>query len=224
MRTKEFIVVSAIVVIGYSITFLVNIYFEFARYCMLLMNWALIFFYCLFLRKKLPQDYYKYNSIDRCTQYSIIFAIFFLFTCSLWFFTGEYNKIIGRIGLLPFLFSMVGIMFFAFVKKVNNKSYVNLRPYLWIYLRCIMILFSNIFIVSMLNYSYKALYVNEKLTYKLIRDGGDVYETSYNDSILMYQTKVHIVDKKDKIDYIIYYDEYPDKIHRIDTLFPQKIQ
>ena len=97
MRSKEFIVVFAIIVAGYSIMFLVNIYFEFARYCMLLMNWALIFFYCLFLSKKLPQDYYKYNSIDRCTQYSIFFAIFFLFTCSLWFFTGEYNKIILKI-------------------------------------------------------------------------------------------------------------------------------
>lgn len=223
MRLKEFFVVLTIIVIGYLSAYLVSLCFSFAKYCILIMNMTLMIFYCMFLTQNLPRSYYKDDKFDTCTKYSIILVIFFLFTCSLWSFIGDYRKIIGRIGFLPLFLYMWAVMFYAFIKKITDASFVDYKRYFGISLRCVMILFSNLLIVSMLTYSYSSSYENGKLS-KIIHDGGDVYETTYNDSLSMYQTKVHIVDKKDKTDYMIYYDDYPDRILRIDTLFSEEIR
>ncbi len=212
MKVKEIIIVTSIVILGYLIAIFTNSRF------LTVMNVSLSIFYGLFISHRLPDSFYNDGNFDNYTKYSIFLVIFFLITMDLWFFVGDYKKFIGRIGLCPLLLYTIGIMIYALIKKVfTNMSMAEFKHYIWIYSRGILIIVSNIAFIIFLPYSYQSKYVSGKLQ-KEIHDGADTYLTTYNDSLSMYQTRVHIEDSKPEIDYIIYYDEYPNKINHVDTL------
>ena len=72
-------------------------------------------------------------------------------------------------------------------------------------------------------YSVESQYKGNRLDRKIVRDGGDRYVTKYVDSLSNYVTEVSIRDNsRENIDYIIYYENYPDKIKRIDTIRIEK--
>ena len=76
----------------------------------------------------------------------------------------------------------------------------------------------NIILVSSLIYTFEVNYKGGVLHHKIIHDGDDEYVTTFNDSLRMYQTKVRIRDSDPNMNYVIYYNHYPDNIHHIDTL------
>ena len=89
---------------------------------------------------------------------------------------------------------------------------------MWTYIRCILIMISNVILISTLAYTVKSDYKNGILIKKVVRDGNDVYVTTFNDSISKYETRVSINDDYPRLKYVIYYGFYPDVINRIDTL------
>ena len=135
--------------------------------------------------------------------------------CALYLCDRRYDKLIGRIGFVPFLISTVAVFVYGLFKKLfTNMPTSEFKRYIWTYARSILIMMSNIILISTLTYTSKTEYKNGLLIRKIVKDGSDVYITSYNDSLSMY----HIDDDYPRLDYIIYYDSYPDKINHIDTL------
>lgn len=178
---------------------------------------ALAVFYLLFVTRKLPENFYKYEKLGKSAKISIGVAIFMLVTICIWGFTGV--KLIARIGFIAFLFSSVGLFFYAFFKMIsNNLRFSDIYPYLWNYARCILIIIPVFPTGIFLGYSCESRYTNNQLTYKLVRDGLDSWETTYNDSLNIYQTEVYINESNPETHYIIYYDQYPDKVSHIDTI------
>ncbi len=214
MRSREFLFGGVIVIFLWILTYITELPFFLA------INLFLVVFYILYLRGKLPINYYYGNNkiIPLYEKISIILGIVFLILV-LSRVTPSYFKLIGRIGFYPFLIYTAGIIFYAFIMKIFSEMPMStFKRYLGVYLRSVLIIFSNIVLVSSLIYTIEVNYKGGVLHHKIIHDGDDEYVTTFNDSLKMYQTKVCIRDSDPNIDYIIYYNHYPDNIHHIDTL------
>ena len=214
MKTIEIIIGFCVVIFCYILFFVIK-----SKYFIVGMNTLLIILYFLFILRKLPTAFYKYKDTTIYEKISILCGLFFLAMSALYPFVGKYDKLIGRIGFVPFLISTALIFTYGVFKKLfTNMPTSEFKRYIWTYARSILIMMSNIILISTLTYTSKTEYKNGLLIRKIVKDGSDVYITSYNDSLSMYETKVHIDDDYPRLDYIIYYDSYPDKINHIDTL------
>lgn len=214
MRNKEIFVGGIIVLLGYTLAVVVD-----SKLFVVCLDVELALFYCLFLIRRMPVSFYKDQKFTLYEKSSIVVGIFFLMMCALYLCDRRYDKIIGRIGFVPFLISTALIFAYGVFKKLfTNMPTSEFKRYIWTYVRCILIMMSNIILISTLTYTSKSEYKNGLLVRKIVRDGNDVYTTNYNDSLSMFETKVHIADDYPRLDYIIYYDSYPDNINRIDTL------
>ena len=132
-----------------------------------------------------------------------------------------YLKIIGRIFFYSLLITSFCDMFIAMIRKYfTNYPQKEFNQHIFAYIRVVLFILANIAIVPFVMYTYNAQYVSGELVYKNIQDGPDTYITT-RDSLGFYQTKVTERMSKE-MEYIIYYDEYPDKINHIDTLYIKK--
>ena len=214
MKVIEIITGFCVVTICYILFFVIK-----SKCFIVGMNILLATVYLLFCLRKLSTAFYKYKDTTIYEKISILCGVFFLAMSALYPFVGKYDKIIGRIGFVPFLISTVLILSYGTLKKLfTDMPTSEFKRYIWTYVRCILIMISNIFLISTITYTSKSVYMNGILIKKIVRDGGDVYLTYFNDSLSMYETKVHIEDDYPRLDYKIYYDSYPDKINHIDTL------
>lgn len=214
MKVIEIIIGFCVVIICYILFFLTK-----SKCFIVGMNILLVTVYLLFCLRKLSTAFYKYKDTTIYEKISILCGVFFLAMSALYPFVGKYDKIIGRIGFVPFLISTALIFTYGVFKKLfSDMPTSEFKRYIWTYVRCILIMMSNIILISTLTYTSESEYKNGILTRKVVRDGNDSYITNFNDSLSMYETKVHIADDYPRLDYIIYYDSYPDRINRIDTL------
>ena len=68
-----------------------------------------------------------------------------------------------------------------------------------------------------MTYSDESTYVNGIMTYRLIKDGMDTYETIYIDSLSCFMTISHLTFS-DTVIYVKYSRNYEDDVLRVDTL------
>jgi len=215
MNKKEFFFCALVVILGYALSFLI------VRYVIILMNVILGIFYFLYLKGKLSSCFYAKDADYKgwCSKWTIGSGIFYLFCCSLSIIFTDHMKLIGRIGFYTFLLVAFCVIFYTCIRRffwgMPNSELKNNGI---CYFRCILILISNVFLISFFVYGYESHYQNGKLTREIINDGRDVYETVYVDSISNYITNVQIRDEGQDLDYTIYYAIYPDSIDHIDTV------
>ena len=221
MRIKEFLIVVLIVLICYGLAFSIDSGIPF-----IIMNILLTLFYILFIRGSLPTSFYPDNEGKLKIQDKTIITVGLiilmapLFGCLINKLSPfKILKIIERIAIIIFVITFVFQLFYGFYKRLFlDMPSEGLKIYLWNYVRGILIFSSNLFFIIFSTYTMESEYSNGKLVHKTVIDGCDTYETKFNDSLNVYQTKVHIEDTNPQLDYIIYYDEYPDKINHIDTI------
>ena len=214
MQKKEILLGCIIVLLGYTLAVVLD-----SKLFIVCLDIELALFYSLFLTRRMPACFYKNSKFSYYEKVSIVLGIFFLVMCAMYLLDRRHDKIIGRIGFVPFLISTVLILSYGTLKKLfTDMPTSEFKRYIWTYVRCILIMMSNVILISTLTYTSKSVYRDGILIRKIVRDGGDVYITYFNDSLSMYETKVHIADDYPRLDYKIYYDSYPDKINHIDTL------
>ena len=219
MRIREFLIVVLIALTCNWLTFAIESGIPF-----IVMNVFLISFYISFIRGYLPTSFYPNNDKKlRIQDKNIIFVgLIFLMAPFLAFLINKLSsfkvfKVTERIALIFFMITLVGQFFYGFYKRLFlDMPSAGLKIYLWNHVRGILILSSNLLLIPAVIYTSEYVYSNGKLVRKIVIDGLDTYETKFNDSLNVYQTQVHIEDTD--FDYIIYYDEYPDKINHIDTI------
>lgn len=214
MRKKEILIGFIIVLLGYTLAVVID-----SKLFVACLDIELALFYYLFLTKRIPISLYKYSKFTFYEKVSIILGIFFLVMCAIYLLDKKYDKIIGRIGFVPFLMCTAVVTAYGICKKLfTDMPMSEFKRYMWTYIRCILIMISNVILISTLAYTVKSDYKNGILIKKVVRDGNDVYVTTFNDSISKYETRVSINDDYPRLKYVIYYDFYPDVINRIDTL------
>lgn len=224
MRSKEIAFGAIVVILGHILALVTRTdYYLVAFSSFIAINLFLIVFYTLYLKGKLPEDYYYDNNknLPLYEKISIILGIIFLTLVLSRFTTPNTTlfKLIGRIGLFPYFIFTAGIIIYAFIMKIfSDMPMSKFKRYFGNYFRNLLIILSNIIWVSGLIYTYEVNHRGGVLHHKIIVDGSDEYATTFNDSLRMYQTKVRIRDSDPNMDYVIYYNHYPDNIHHIDTL------
>jgi hypothetical protein len=224
MRLKELAFGAIVVILGHSLALIIMSYSRLLAVSLFIaINLSLIAFYILYLKGKLPADYYYDNNknLPLYEKISIILGIIFLTLVLSRFTTPNTTlfKLIGRIGLFPYFIFTAGIIIYAFFMKIfSDMPMSKFKRYFGNYFRNLLIILSNIIWVSGLIYTYEVNYRGGVLHHKIVVDGCDEYATTFNDSLRMYQTKVRIRDSDPNMDYVIYYNHYPDNIHHIDTL------
>lgn len=191
-----------------------------------ILNTLLLCFYILFVFGKLPKIFYREGNIPTSkTEIVCIWGgIAFLFCCWTVDFFPIYYKQIGRAGFVCAILTVCVVMLSTYMKRIFGElpKDVFLKNHQY-YLRTVLIIFTNIYMVPACAYSYHASYnQNGRLISKEILDGFNEYKTKYVDSLSCYVTLAIINDPSDKdikhLEYNIYYKKYPDVIEKIDTI------
>ena len=218
MRRNEILICGFLVVVSWVLAFTLE-----NLYIVACMNALLFTFYILYLFKKLPRSFYETETIPLKDKICISLGLLY-FISNITIYFVHHLKLIGRIGLFPMLAFYFVVALSAFYNLFIKRDFNAVKEYLWCFLRICLIILSNIFVLGfLLPYSVESQYKGNRLDRKIVRDGGDRYVTKYVDSLSNYITEVSIRDFSDEnIDYVIYYENYPDKIKRIDTIRIEK--
>ena len=228
MKLKEFLCGGLIVLTGYFVSIFLGEVFNLAvwvsKSAIVVMNVALTGFYLLFLKKKLPKDFYDQDVLELKVRISIVLGIVYFLVSSLWFFLPEgYRKPVCRIGMYLLLFYWMAVGgYVSFSKVFFDLPLEKFKRYKWFHIRCALMLMTNCFLFLFLfPYSCSSSSDGRHIV-EHVQDGRDTYETKYNKERSQYQKEVHLRDCAVPIGYIIYYKDYPDEIDFIDTLYVGK--
>lgn len=221
MTKFEILFTVILTVLCYSLYFIFNSWIP-----PVILNMLLLLFYILFVFGKLPDVFYKNGKhLTNKTEFVCVWSgIIFLLCCLLAELFPIYYRLLGRIGFVCVILTVCVVMLSTYMKRIFGElpKDVFLKNHQY-YLRTVLIIFTNIYMVPACAYSYHASYnQNGRLISKEILDGFNEYKTKYVDSLSCYVTLAIINDPSDKdikhLEYNIYYKKYPDVIEKIDTI------
>lgn len=218
-RIKELCYLGLVIITCHIISFVTH-----SQIPCMIMNILLIVYYCLFLYDRLPRIFRlkKEENLSKLEKTSIVLCIVYSSVFLLRYipFLDYTFKPLGRVIFLSLLiFTLISYMYTMIRLVSSGETIWSMKRYIEVYNRTGIVLLSNILIAfSYLTYSSDSEYLNGNLVRKMVCNGNDSYITLFDKTRSVYETKVHIEDTHPAMDYIIYYDSYPDKINHIDTL------
>ena len=215
MSTKEFLTLLFTSVLCYALFFYLS-----TEIPMYVMNGVLFLFYGALLFHKVPDDFYGHGKLRITEIIGIITAMACMLGVLLWnVWPVEHRKVICRsLFGVHLLYSIIFTIYIVEKKMRTDMTFATFASNMGNFYRVFILFAINLWFASNLSYTKRAYYNKRTLVEKYVKDGRDVYYTIFNDSLRMYQTEVQRRDIEPKMDYIVYYENYPEVIHHIDTL------